>query len=142
MRPGPRVGSHPVARQALARNSSLTELDLRNNGISSTGAGALGEMLAKNTSLKRIDLRWNNLGASGGKAILDGLQRNSSVIELTLAGNKVADETLRSIEHLLHKVRAASSASCAWNWPGKQFTKFMPPVCRIADLWLSTFPTP
>ena len=50
------------------RNSSLTELDLRNNGISTTGGVALGEMLAKNTSLKRIDLRWNSLGASGGRA--------------------------------------------------------------------------
>lgn len=125
MRPGPRVGSHPLVRQALARNSSLTELDLRNNGISSTGAGALGEMLAKNTSLKRIDLRWNNLGASGGRALLDGLQRNSSVIELTLAGNKVADETLRSIEHLLHKVRAAAFSSYAWHWPGN-----LPKLCR------------
>lgn len=94
------------------RNSSLTELDLRNNGISTTGGVALGEMLAKNTSLKRIDLRWNSLGASGGRAILDGMQHNSSVIELTLAGNKVADETLRSIEHLLHKVRPASAPAC------------------------------
>jgi hypothetical protein len=82
-------------------------------------------MLAKNTSLKRIDLRWNNLGASGGRAILDGLQRNSSVIELTLAGNKVADETLRSIEHLLHKVRAAAFSSYAWHWPGN-----LPKLCR------------
>jgi len=48
--------------QALTRNATLTELDLRNNGISASGGAVLGEMLAKNTSLKRIDLRWNNLG--------------------------------------------------------------------------------
>ena len=86
------------------RNSTLTELDLRNNGISPSGGAVLGEMLAKNTHIKRIDLRWNNLGASGGKAILDGLQRNSSMIELLLAGNKVTDDTLRLVDHILHKV--------------------------------------
>ena len=89
---------------ALTRNSTLTELDLRNNGISSSGGVALGEMLAKNTSLKRIDLRWNNLGTSGGKALLEGLQRNGSMIELMLAGNKVTDDTLRAVDHCLHKV--------------------------------------
>ena len=61
-------------------------------------------MLSKNTSLKRIDLRWNNLGISGGKALLEGLQRNGSMIELMLAGNKVSDETLRAVDHCLHKV--------------------------------------
>ena len=92
MRPGPRVGSHPLVRQALARNSSLTELDLRNNGISSTGAGALGEMLAKNTSLKRIDLRWNNLGASGGRALLDGLHTRLLDTRKTLPGLRIAQK--------------------------------------------------
>ena len=30
--------------QAIARNSTLTELDLRNNGISAAGGAMLGEM--------------------------------------------------------------------------------------------------
>jgi hypothetical protein len=69
-------------------------------------------MLAKNTSLKRIDLRWNNLGASGGKALLEGLQRNGSMIELMLAGNKVTDDTLRAVDHHLHKVKNSAPMSC------------------------------
>ena len=90
--------------KALTRNSTITELDLRNNGISPTGGTALGEMLSVNTSLKRIDLRWNNLGSSGGKAILEGLLRNRSMIDVMLAGNKVSDETLRQVDQCLHKV--------------------------------------
>ena len=107
--------------QSIARNSSLTELDLRNNGISSYGGALLGEMLTKSSSLKRIDLRWNNLGASGGKSLLDGLQRNGSVIELMLTGNKVSDETLRAVEQCLIKVsggwfRSISLAFCSFEW--------------------------
>ena len=91
--------------QAIARNSTLTELDLRNNGISAAGGAMLGEMLAKSTSLRYVDLRWNTLGASGGKKLLEGLQHNSSVLELMLTGNKVNDETLRSVDLCLHKNR-------------------------------------
>lgn len=107
------------------RNSTLTELDLRNNGISPSGGAVLGEMLAKNTHLKRIDLRWNNLGASGGKAILDGLQRNGSMIELLLAGNKVSDETLRLVDQTLHKVSAIVRI-CALAYTG---THWNVPAC-------------
>ena len=49
-------------------------------------------------------------GASGGKALLEGLQRNGNMIELMLAGNKVTDETLKSIEHCMHKVSGVGKA--------------------------------
>ena len=43
--------------KALMYNKGLTELDLRNNGITAGGGTALGHILASNTGLRRVDLR-------------------------------------------------------------------------------------
>lgn len=44
--------------KALMYNKGLTELDLRNNGITASGGTALGYILASNTGLRRVDLRY------------------------------------------------------------------------------------
>ena len=49
--------------EALARNSSLRELNLDSNGIGAEGAARLGEALARNPCLRELDLEHNYVGA-------------------------------------------------------------------------------
>ncbi len=62
----------PLPLKALENNTTLTELDLRNNGIVEAGGRAIGNMLRRNRGLKLLDIRWNNIGPAGGKAIAEG----------------------------------------------------------------------
>ena len=97
--------------EGLIYNTTVTELDLRNNRIGGHGGAALSEVLRKNTTLLRIgiiffffdsitniiDLRWNNLGLLGGKAIAEGVKHNHSLVVLDLAGNDIPEEYTTAI---------------------------------------------
>ncbi|KAI9139997.1 hypothetical protein BKA69DRAFT_1039607 [Paraphysoderma sedebokerense] len=88
---------------ALKMNTTLVELDLRNNKIGPSGVEVLALSLKHNTGLKRLDLRWNNAGLMGGKALVDMLQWNTVITEIELAGNEVSEECSRSISIALQK---------------------------------------
>ncbi|CAK4078893.1 unnamed protein product [Aphanomyces euteiches] len=75
---------------ALALNTALTCLDLRNNSIGPDGAILLAQTLRRNRTLEELDLRWNDIGSSGGSALLDMLEDNSTLRRLHLLGNNVS----------------------------------------------------
>ncbi|XP_013399235.1 leucine-rich repeat-containing protein 45 isoform X1 [Lingula anatina] len=87
--------------EALAVNTTLKELDLRNNQISHDGAQELASALKRNTTLQAIDLRWNNVGIIGGRALLEALRRNKTIYKLSLAGNNIPTDVLQSIDTAL-----------------------------------------
>ncbi|XP_060027715.1 leucine-rich repeat-containing protein 45 isoform X2 [Erinaceus europaeus] len=86
---------------ALAANSALRQLDLRNNQITHKGAEELALALKMNSSLKELDLRWNNLGLLGGRALASCLPSNRTLWRLELAGNSIPGDILRAVEQAM-----------------------------------------
>ncbi|KAI4891653.1 hypothetical protein NFI96_019934 [Prochilodus magdalenae] len=84
--------------EGLASNTSLTQLDLRNNQINHQGAAELALALKRNSVLQELDLRWNNIGLLGGRSLLDALQQNRTLLQLEMAGNNIPSDVLRAIE--------------------------------------------
>uniref|UniRef100_A0A8C9Q812 Leucine rich repeat containing 45 n=1 Tax=Spermophilus dauricus TaxID=99837 RepID=A0A8C9Q812_SPEDA len=80
----------------LAANSTLQQLDLRNNQISHKGAEELALALKGNATLQQLDLRWNNVGLLGGRALVNCLPSNRTLWRLDLAGNNVPSDVLRA----------------------------------------------
>jgi hypothetical protein len=99
--------------KALATNTSITEVDLRNNSIGPSGGAAIGAMLSSNTAIRRLDLRWNNLGVNGGRALAAALENNRHVLELEVSGNKLTEDSLRQIDLLLRRNRGEDVGSAA-----------------------------
>ncbi|KAG8507538.1 Leucine-rich repeat-containing protein 45, partial [Galemys pyrenaicus] len=82
---------------ALAANSTLRQLDLRNNQISHAGAAQLALALPRNAHLQQLDLRWNNIGLLGGRALVNCLPGNKTLRRLELAGNSIPSDVLRAV---------------------------------------------
>ncbi|XP_025324138.1 leucine-rich repeat-containing protein 45 [Canis lupus baileyi] len=96
---------------ALAGNSALQQLDLRNNQINHKGAEELALALACNTSLQQLDLRWNSIGLLGGRALVNCLPRNRGLWRLELAGNNIPGDILRAVEQAIAHSQQRQAAS-------------------------------
>uniref|UniRef100_A0A8C1LZW7 Leucine rich repeat containing 45 n=1 Tax=Cyprinus carpio TaxID=7962 RepID=A0A8C1LZW7_CYPCA len=88
--------------EGLASNTSLAQLDLRNNQINHQGAAELCIALKRNSTLQELDLRWNNIGLLGGRSILEAMQQNRTLNKLEMAGNNIPSDTLRAIEQSMN----------------------------------------
>ncbi|XP_051959406.1 leucine-rich repeat-containing protein 45 isoform X2 [Xyrauchen texanus] len=88
--------------EGLASNTSLNQLDLRNNQINHQGAAELCIALKRNTSLQELDLRWNNIGLLGGRSFLEAMNQNRTILKLEMAGNNIPSDTLRAIEQSMN----------------------------------------
>ncbi|KDO34197.1 hypothetical protein SPRG_19039 [Saprolegnia parasitica CBS 223.65] len=89
---------------ALAMNTTLTHLDLRNNSIGPDGAALLAAGLKRNRTLQELDLRWNDMGSLGGHALSEMLQDNHTLLRLHLMGNNVAMATMELVEACLRQL--------------------------------------
>lgn len=88
--------------EALATNTTVKSLDLRNNKLGPEAAAQLAGALATNTVLYKLDLRWNDLGLEGVKPFISLLEaRQSGLKQLELSGNKAPEDAIRQIEALL-----------------------------------------
>lgn len=95
------LGLAPLA-EALATNSTLQTLDLRNNKLGPEASAQLARALATNTTLQKLDLRWNDLGLEGVKPFISLLEaRQSGLKQLELSGNKAPEDAIRQVEALL-----------------------------------------
>ncbi|GMH82027.1 hypothetical protein TrVE_jg194 [Triparma verrucosa] len=85
---------------ALALNSSLQSLDLRNNNIGPNGGSMLARGLRDNRCLQSLDLRWNEIGNTGALAFKEifTIGHNTLLRTLKLAGNKISDVVLNEVE--------------------------------------------
>lgn len=76
---------------ALANNSSLKKLHLKDCKLNDTHAEALGNALKQNAVLEEIDLSDNNLTSSACAALAEGLKLNTALKSLNLGNNKCQD---------------------------------------------------
>ena len=60
--------------------------------IGDAGAIALAEILKHNTTLKQLDIRNNNIGDKGAIALADSLKYNSAVRFIDLSYNKIGEK--------------------------------------------------
>lgn len=70
---------------ALARNITITKLNLCDNGISHTGAHALANMLKDNCFISQLDVSENRLGTKGVECLGEMLNENVCLQNLGLA---------------------------------------------------------
>ena len=70
--------------EALAVNTTLTQLDLCDNALGEEGGRAMGEALAVNTTLTQLDLCGNKIGSTGASAISQALEVNKALTNLDL----------------------------------------------------------
>jgi len=82
---------------AIAKNTTLKELNLYNNNISQEGVRHLANALKVNNTLKILMLHNNNIGDEGAEYIANMLAVNKSLQKITLNGNNISDEGARSL---------------------------------------------
>lgn len=70
---------------ALARNITITKLNLCDNGISHLGANALADMLKENCFISQLDVSENRLGTKGAEYLGEMLKENVCLQNLSLA---------------------------------------------------------
>ena len=90
-----RMPSIKLVAKFLARNPSLIELNLNNNGIPTKSADVLIQSLKKNTNLEHLYLRLNSITDKNVPAFTDALHNNTTLRTLDLMGNNLRVQTGR-----------------------------------------------
>lgn len=88
---------------ALTVNTTLTELDLRNNNIGPTGAQCLAKALRRNTTLTSLDLRWNCIGSVGGQDLVSALEKNFALTQVFTSGNDIPSTIVARMDSLCER---------------------------------------
>ena len=73
-----------VPLRCLQKNQTLMTLDISWNGFSLSGCKELGRALRKNTTLTDLNLSANRVTSDALLTLLDGLQYNQGLIKLTV----------------------------------------------------------
>ncbi|KAI8619286.1 hypothetical protein BC830DRAFT_1104803 [Chytriomyces sp. MP71] len=85
------TASHSIVlAEALAHNTVVKTLNLKNTRMNSQFAVKLGEALQKNTSLLELNLERNAIGPAGIKAIALALGENSTLAVVKLANQDLS----------------------------------------------------
>ena len=103
---------------ALKANSALTLLRLQDNGIGSDGATNLAQSLKANCALVRLNVGANEIGDEGATALAEALDVNAALRQLLLQDNGVS---LAGAEHLADSLsRNTTLAELDVRWNGAQ----------------------
>ena len=94
---GNKLGKEEVRlmREALAVNTTLTQLVLDTKKLRSKAASAIAHVLEVNKALTTLDLKYNRIGGKGARKMAKALQVNHVLTTLDL-DNKGLDEGLRT----------------------------------------------
>ena len=87
--------------EALAVNTTLTQLDLRLNALGKEGGRAMGEVLAVNNTLTQLVLCGNKIGSTGASAISQAMEVNKALTDLNVRDNRIRDKEARKIAKAL-----------------------------------------
>ena len=90
-----------VLYKVIGESTVLEALSLSNNQLTLSD-GKLANAIAKNTTLKELNLRRNKINLKGIKHLADALNENNKTIEvLYLGDNNIGDEGARCIADML-----------------------------------------
>ena len=111
--------------QALAVNSSLTNLDVSRNSIGNSGAASLSQALVVNTSLTNLCLCGNSIGDSGAASLSQALSVNPSLTNLDLSWNSIGDSGAASLSQALAANSSLTNLDLSENSFGESGSAFL-----------------
>ena len=91
-RGGAWVGGGSTLHPRAVTQDTLTELNLRKNGLEAAGGRAVAEALRENATLTSLNLAYNALGKEGGAALAGSLASHAALTALDLKGNQLVVE--------------------------------------------------
>ncbi|CAF0931303.1 unnamed protein product [Adineta steineri] len=92
---------HNAIVDSYPRYTTLTTLNLQDNGLGHLGAQYLADALRNKTALTTLDFSSNNIGDEGAQHLGDALWNNTTLTTLNLASNKIGDEGAQQLATLL-----------------------------------------
>ena len=99
--------------EAVKVNTTLTQLDLRDNNIGDAGATSLAEAMKVNTTLTQLVLRQNNIGDAGAASLAEAMKVNTTLTQLDLLGNNIGDAGATSLAEAM-KVNTTLTQLVLW----------------------------
>lgn len=131
-------GAQAVSK--LLNHSKLEILHLCNNQIRDEGAQALAQALAKNCTLTSLNLRLNHVEDKGGEAMGCALLTNTTLKSLHLGGNRLAEPTAVLFSQVLTQNSTLTCINFSCN-PIGPVRETLPP-CSLAscmDAWFDVW---
>ena len=122
-------GAQAVSK--LLNHSKLEILHLCNNQIRDEGAQALAQALAKNCTLTSLNLRLNHVEDKGGEAMGCALLTNTTLKSLHLGGNRLAEPTAVLFSQVLTQNSTLTCINFSCNPIGP--VRETPPPCILAS---------
>lgn len=71
----------------VSMNSSLEELNLRNNQINDGSVKVIADFIKDSGCLRKLDLRYNKISTLGGEILLMALDRKEYPVQVQITGN-------------------------------------------------------
>ncbi|XP_076468162.1 uncharacterized protein LOC143298987 [Babylonia areolata] len=100
---------------ALIENSSVTSLDMKDNGLGEEGAKHVADMLAENTFISDLNLADNNLKSAGVQCVVDVIKDLDNVTKLDLSGNLLQEYDGDTIRDLIEETKTLKELRCSHN---------------------------
>jgi len=108
---------------ALAKNTTITTIDLSRNVIGVEGAKSLADVLAKNTTITNIDLSRNVIGVEGAESLAAALAENTTITNINLSHNHIGPEDAKSLASALAKNTTIININLSYNNIGAEGAK-------------------
>ena len=93
---------------AMAKNSHIQHVNLSRNMIDDDGVSTLSLALAENTlsSITQLSLANNRITSIGAEYLLCSLENNETILDVDLSGNSIDHEVLAELDYALRQRRA------------------------------------
>ena len=117
--------------KALAVNSTVTNLELCEDTLSTENINLLTEALRVSTSLSSLDLRSNSIRNEGANSLALALRVNTSLSSLNLCSNSIGDEGANSLAQVLRVSTSLSSFNLSNNCIGDEGANSLAQALRV-----------
>ena len=101
--------------EALAVNTTLTNLNLRENNIGDSGAASLSDAIKVNTGLTNLGLSWSNIGDSSAASLSDAIKVNTALTNLDLSWNIIGASGAASLSDAIKVNTVLTNLNLSWN---------------------------